>query len=659
MKRLPAGAVLVVASGLAAQACGAEDAVAPREPCAMELATSDGADAVLRGRGSCPFSVPLRLRVAVGDPENPSWSEAAQAPLRVEGAWEALGSVARRRVVVKNDSPDAVRLVALEWSAAAAALGADRFFHNGYQSWSFTGVEPLRDGLVEERGTAPHGGGTGDVLGEIAGSGWWYGAVGAPSSPALFLGAEGATVLRTYVSAERGRVRLVEGALESVTIEAGASRELDAVIAALGEPAELFDAYARAVAVKHPPRVARRPALGGWGSWNLYYDKPTAAALREEGAWAAQHLARLGLTDFLLDDGYEPHWGDWTAKPAFGSSVARFAEEHAARGLRPALWLAPFCVDVDAPLFSAHPDWLVKRPSGGVLTITEASGVEYGVLDASHPGARAHLATLLRDLFAVGYVTFKLDYLFAGAAEGVRAEAVTGIEAYQLGMKAMRDAVPEAHLIGCGAPQLASVGWVDSMRVGPDIAFTAVPEPQAKFVLAESRHSALRAHTDRWFALDPDVVLLRGAELSDEAAWSHVVSSAMTGGNYLLGDGRQTSAARLAMALSPDVLALARDGVAARPDDLFAVMDEKLVKSPALDISESARPAHVLRKTGRDGRRYVAVFAWSEPTFAVDLELAAGAEEITASGVVAVAGSGSPTRVEVQRHGARLFRMAP
>ena len=88
--------------------------------------------------------------------------------------------------------------------------------------------------------------------------------------------------------------------------------------------------------------------------------------------------------------------------------------------------------------------------------------------------------------------------------------------------------------------------------------------------------------------------------------------AALAGGNYLLGDGRQAGDLRVAMALAPEILALARDGRAARPDDIAAELDPLLIASPVLGGRGETAIPHVWRKTSADGaRRWTAVSAGS------------------------------------------------
>lgn len=614
----------------AAASCVGQRADAPQAPCLVSLGADAASDLVLDGSGACPGTLRFALRVATGDPASPSWASAVASPIRVEGSWEIVeGNVATRRVVVRNASSEPVDLVALEWTADGLAPELDRMLHDGYQSWSYTGLQAIPESVPEHAGTAAHGGDGEDVLAEVPGVSWWVTALANAEGAGLVAGADGATVLDTYVAADRRRLRLVQGATgDVVRLAPGESRALDGVVVVRGDVRTGLDAYARRVAAIHPP--PRRPALGGWGSWNLYYEEISADTLRPEMAWVADRLAPRGLTTFLTDDGYEPHWGAWTAKPGFGVDLAAYAGEQSARGLSPAIWVAPVYVDTADPVFAAHPDWFVGKPDGsGARVYLQFDNTQKAALDVTHPEARAFALDQLRALWSAGFRVFKLDFLFGAAISGRRREPITGLESYARWMRAIREALPEAHLIGCGAPLLPSVGWFDSMRTGPDVAFAPSPEPLYVFYAAQARQTAARAFTDAWWAVDPDVVLLRGARITDAEAFTVVVFSALAGGNYLLGDGRQAGELRAAMALDPEILAMTRDGRAARADDLTVETDARLIGSPVLGGDGQTAIPHVWRKTTAAGDHgWIAVFGWLAEDFAVDLELPAGTTEL-------------------------------
>jgi hypothetical protein len=316
---------------------------------------------------------------------------------------------------------------------------------------------------------------------------------------------------------------------------------------------------------------------------------------------------------------------------------------------------------VTDPLVSAHGDWFVHTPDGKLRTYTNF-GPSYAALDVTHPDARAHVTTSLQNLWGWGVRTFKLDFLFGAALEGVRQEPITGLQSYARWMQVIRAAVPDAHLVGCGAPLLPSVGTFDSMRTGSDIAFSVSPGPSYPFLASEARQTITRGFTDRWWALDPDVLLLRGSGITDAEAWTAVVSNALAGGNALFGDLRQASASRQAMALAPELVGLLRDGRAARPLDLPAQLEAAPVASPLITQlqGDETRLPHVWKKTSADGAHgALAVFGWDVSGTSAQVELPASAKELvppsdTSATVTTAPLSGTQT-ISVPKHGARLF----
>ena len=147
-------------------------------PCGVALGAGD-ADLTLVGSGGCATTLRLSLRVATGAPDAPTWQPASSAPLRVDGSWTQSGNVATRSVSVTNTSAQPVTLVGLEWSTDAAGVGlpVDRMLHDGYQSWSYTGVYAIPASMTDVNGTAPHGGDDENVLGEKTGVSWWWTAL--------------------------------------------------------------------------------------------------------------------------------------------------------------------------------------------------------------------------------------------------------------------------------------------------------------------------------------------------------------------------------------------------------------------------------------------------------------------------------------------------
>lgn len=663
--------ILLVCAVLAPAGCGDTDSAPPQPSraaaCTLRIAPDPAYDVVLTGSAACPGTVRLGLRVATGDASAPQWSAAAQASLQVEGAWQIAASGATRSVTVSNPGNTPVSFIGLEWSATDMGLVADRMLHNGYQGSSYTGIEPIQNVIPEAHGTVAHAGDDENSQGEISGISWWVTALADMEARGVVIGADGGTVLKTYIGTDGGtagtRLRLVMGVTgDAIVLAPGERRRLDGLFISLGDVRAGLDAYAQHVASLHPHVGPHHAPLGGWGSWNLYYLFLNANGIRQEMAWAHEHLVPLGLTDFLLDDGYEPYWGQWKSSSHFGADLTTLAGEQMGLALRPEVWVAPMYLGTQDPVVAQHPEWFVHDPDGQMRVYVQIGARRYATLDIAQPDARNFIVNQLQGLWAAGYRSFKLDFLLAAAIEGVHQTAMTALESYQMWMQLLRATLPEAHLVGAGAPLLPSVGWVDSMRTGSDIAFSGVGQqtPHYGYYAAEARQTALRSWSDAWWAIDPDVILLRGTDITDVDAWSSVVAGALAGGNYLLGDGRQAGDLRDALALDPEVLAL-RDGVAARPLDLMRETDDHLTPIPADDPQGQTAVPHLWMKTSADGQRHwLAVFAWRAEPYTTEVDLPLTAVEILPP---AAAGTTSTTHpiaghqsIEVSDHAVRLFR---
>ncbi len=637
--------------GFSLASCSDEDTrPAPEAPCTMSLASESGADLVVVGTGSCAGRTTFKLRVATGDPAAPTWSDIASSPIKVNGTWTQKGDALVRNVEVESTSD--TTLVGLEWRAEGLPFAFDRVLHQGYQSWTYTGVEAVPEAVGEALGTAKPGGDGEDAVAERAGVSWWHGAAMDGNGRGIFAGVDGGTVLPTFVAVDRTGMRVVQGMRgDAIALAKGTKKTLDGLFLALGDVSKHLDGYAAHVAALHPAATPRKPALSGWGSWNLYYTKIDATKLREEATWASSTLGPQGMKDFLLDDGYEPLWGEWHAKPEFGAELATINDEQAKLGLKSAVWLAPIYVDIKSKLVADHPDWFVKKAAGSSELRTFVNfGPTYAALDVTHPDARAHVTSSLKNYRDWGYRTIKIDFLFGAAIAGARMENITGLESYQRWMKVIREAAGDMHIVGCGAPIVPSVGWVDSMRTGPDVAFEMSPEASWQFLATQARHTAFRGFTDTWWSLDPDVVILRGTGINDAEAWTFVVSSALAGGNWLSGDGRQSTPERLAMMLAPEILALTRDGKAARPVDFAGQYDDSPIGTPVLLGTREIAAPHVWKK-----EHATAVFAWDSENYSTSITLPAGAKELVPEGKSVTSKPAQSGTIAVPQHGVRLF----
>ncbi|MEK6570782.1 MAG: alpha-galactosidase, partial [Bacteroidota bacterium] len=269
------------------------------------------------------------------------------------------------------------------------------------------------------------------------------------------------------------------------------------------------------------------------------------------------------------DDGYQRAAGDWETNEKFPHGHRWLTDQIHQKGFLAGLWLAPFAVGARSELFKDHPDWVLKSPEGSPLKVVsiENWGGEVYVLDATLPDVKHWLTDLFRKVtHKWGYDYVKIDYLFFAALGTQYSKPVSTAQAYRMGMEAIRKGVgSKKFILGCGAPMGISVGFVDGMRIGPDV------EASWNGVLPTVAAAANRYyyHNKVWFN-DPDCLVVRDPLTLDQArVWAAVVT--LSGQMSLLGD-KLADIPPERIALLAKTLPLYKEG--AIPVDLFEPEEE-------------------------------------------------------------------------------------
>lgn len=477
---------------------------------------------------------------------------------------------------VRRDSNGAVNLGAgpHRWS----------FYKHGWQSWSPTLARHVGDGVYINPGGAeydrkhtPHpGSGTEDFQSE------WFTVLhdrdGALSALLGFTdGRRALSDVALYLDGRTFRRLVATCYADGVSLEPGERFLSEPLLVAFADdPLALLEHYADRVAARMNPRVpARIPT--GWCTWYYFYGENSAEDVRANVAQIRKH--RLPLEYVLIDDGYQQAIGDWLAIDAtkFPQGMKAMADSIRAAGLRPGIWLAPFGVSSESATYAAHPEWTLKHEDGSPVVAWQHWGVDIYALDLTRADVLDWIAHVFRVMSEEwGYDLFKIDFVFAGAMEGIRHDlAVTRAESYRRGIERIRQVIGDRFLLGCGAPQLPSVGVVDAMRIGPDVAFNWTPiwaDLSAPAVVNAVRNTAARYFMHRrWWLNDGDCVLVRmrgdQSDLVLNEMRTLVTCIALSGGLTLDSDNLPTirpgRLKYLRMALPPSE-------VAARPVDLFA-----------------------------------------------------------------------------------------
>src|SRR5688572_4778069 len=389
-----------------------------------------------------------------------------------------------------------------------------RVYEHGWQSWSpttayrldqrpFRPVSDLRRiGNYRPERTAP-----GDVFwgeGLLAvdpGTGDGVHVFAAPSASGPIPSIRAEVVGDTVVVSSDGEVT-------SVVLDAGAGLD-----GALARWADSFAAAAGVGPLRPPPTA--------WCSWYHYFERVTQDDI-EENLRAIDDLG-LDIDVVQIDDGYQAEIGDWLLLSDRFASLQAIVDRIRGAGRRAGIWVAPFLVGERSVLAREHPDWLVQGATPG----TGWPDQQLAALDATRPGAEEYLREVFGTFRNLGIDYFKIDFIYAGAMEGGRAADVPGVEAYRHGLRVIREAIgPDAYLLGCGAPILPSVGLVDAMRVGPDIAHHYEPmdgdlsQPSQRAAAQNSRWRAWQH--GRFWANDPDC-LVAGPHVERREEWAEVV----------------------------------------------------------------------------------------------------------------------------------------
>ncbi|MFJ6214141.1 glycoside hydrolase family 36 protein [Streptomyces sp. NPDC092296] len=402
--------------------------------------------------------------------------------------------------------------------------GLARVHAEGWQSWSVTDALPVT--AVPYRATLANSLAMDCHYNQVPPEGVFQGegvlAVDpGGGAPVHVFGTE-----RADRTVPRVRAELRPGGVLDVSADAPVLHRVSAPGSSLQEAlAGWADGFA-ALAGVTPQRL--RPAPTVWCSWYQYWNSVTEQDITDN--LDAMDELELPVDVVQIDDGYQAAPGDWLTPSGRFSDVPGLIGRIRDRGRRAGIWTAPLLVGLESRLYAEHPDWVVTDPATGEPVFAgDAIGDRCAALDATHPAAAEYLAEVFRTMRGWGVDYFKIDFIYAGAIEGRRHADVTGVQAYREALRVIREAIgPDSYLLGCGAPQLPAAGFVDAMRVGPDIAaywFAPSGHPSEPSQHNADRNVRARAwQHGRLWVNDPDCLMLR-PEVERREDWARTVAA--------------------------------------------------------------------------------------------------------------------------------------
>lgn len=239
------------------------------------------------------------------------------------------------------------------------------------------------------------------------------------------------------------------------------------VVEAGTDPLEMLESYGEnySIARKRPLKTVQT----GWNSWD-YFTGSVSAEDMNGNADAARKLFGDKVRCLVIDEGWEPRWGDWLANWKFPGGLGKFCKDARGKGMVPGIWTAPIMVNRYTQLYREHPEWFALDASGQVAVKSYSYG-PMSFLDVTVPEARQWLFDTFKRLRNEGFEYFKVDFTQEILnAERFRDDTVGRGQLVRLIFQTIREAVGEdAYLLACGAPYQSVTGIVDASRASGDI----------------------------------------------------------------------------------------------------------------------------------------------------------------------------------------------
>lgn len=397
--------------------------------------------------------------------------------------------------------------------------GLERFFANGYQSWTSSreykkgdrqyGLRTLSNLPIARDWSGASGDYAFTQYGKNLYHGFSYTYIRKGESVELFGSLNEHTGYTIFYADMKENIFAIVKDVEGLSVDG--EYELINIMHTHGTYDAVFDEYFAEYPQKNTHRVEH---LAGYTSWYNYYQNINEEIILRD----LEGLANVGdaANIFQIDDGYETAVGDWDIDYAkFPNGLEPIVEKIHSHGYKAGLWYAPFAAQFKAKIVKEHPDWLVRGKSGKPVI----SGISWGgfwALDFEKQEVRDYIKAFFDKVFNEWHFDMvKLDFLYA-ACINPRNGKTRG----QLMCEAMdflRECCGDKIMLGCGVPLAPAFGVADACRISCDVENTFKEKFYVKVTNQEiisakmaMVNSVYRRHLNgRIWANDPDVFFLR------------------------------------------------------------------------------------------------------------------------------------------------------
>ncbi len=401
-----------------------------------------------------------------------------------------------------------------------------RFFRNGFHSWELTQAWPIEPGTN-----------TSHLMTVV------HNIVSRDSIVLGFVTNENQLTTITAVGSSDDHPVMSQimasCSADNIPVEAQNSVMSEELLVLIGSrPHDMVDEYAR-ITASRMKAVLWDTVPTGWCSWYFYYTMPDEYETIQNADVLKERFPEMQWIQ--LDDGFQKAVGDWTENDRFNSSLADLVRRIRERGFRAGIWTAPFIASKHSDLFKDNPHWFICDRNNEPIVVGN-NPLWYGdyyALDLTNPAVIQFIKKLFNRLKGYGFEYFKIDFLYHATQEGLRHdETQTRAQAVRNGLRAIREAVGDSLILGCGAPLGQCIGITNMMRIGTDIA-TVWRTEWGGGVYECAINTMTRAFMhDRWWINDPDCILVRQDDndlsMDEIRLWLTLV--ALSGGAVLLSD---------------------------------------------------------------------------------------------------------------------------
>ncbi len=426
------------------------------------------------------------------------------------------------KIVLTATPKEFVEIVSAKLIFSREFKDEDRFFVNGYQSWTTSREYKRGDrqrGLNFPCNIIPiartFAGASGDYhftkyRHDLFHS-FSYTYIRRENQVELFGTLNDRTGYTIFYADVKNNLFIIEKDVEGLTISA--PYELFNIVSFSGCYDEVFDKYFAAYPLKNTGRIDH---YAGYTSWYNYFQNITEDIIIRDLNGLSEKIGNEANI-FQIDDGYETKVGDWLdVDPVkFPKGMKYIADSVHAKGYKVGLWLAPYSAQFAAQIVKDHPEWLIKKPNGKNLIGGFAWNGFY-VLDIELPEVRSYIKKVFDVVFDDwGYDMVKLDFLYSQVISP-RNNKTRGQLMHEA-MDFLRECCRDKVILGCGVPLEPSWGKVDACRISCDVElsfkdkyYTKITNQEIISAKQALNNTIFRRHLNgRIFANDPDVFFLR------------------------------------------------------------------------------------------------------------------------------------------------------